>query len=445
MASRRLLSKAMTAVTQAIPTLPDSGPLPWRSSFSALTVRNFRIFCGANVLAMTATWMQRVAQDWLVLQLTGSAALVGITVFVQFAPMLFLGLFGGVIVDRYPKRLLLMGTQGTVGAVSLVLAILSLTGTVVVWQVWVAALVIGITTVVDNPARQVFANELVGPAHLRNAITLNSSTFQLGMLLGPAVSGLLIVAVGGGWSFAMNAAACAVTVFALTRLRVAEFYPHTPTPRRSGQLREGLRYVAAKPTILWPVVMVSFLSVFTLTMPVLLTAFASDVFHVGAAGYGLLNSLFAVGALSGAVLSTRRRTLRLRTVIICGGIWAVLQVAASFMPSEATFGAALIACGVANQFFFMAGNPLIQLSSNTAIRGRVMAVYVLVLLGGQALGGPLMGTLVDLAGAQTAMLLSGLVPALAAAGIGLLLAHRGALHLALSWRHATPHLSIQPR
>ena len=424
--------ESMTAVTQAIPTV-TTGPLPWRSSFSALTVRNFRIFCGANVLAMTATWMQRIAQDWLVLQLTGSAALVGVTVFVQFAPMLFLGLYGGVIVDRYPKRLLLMGTQGAVGLVSLVLAVLSLTGAVAVWQVWLAALVIGLTTVVDNPARQVFANELVGPAHLRNAITLNSSTFQLGMLLGPAVSGLLIVAVGGGWSFAINAVACAVTVFALTRLRVSELHPHTPTPRRSGQLREGLHYVAAKPTILWPVVMVSFLSVFTLTMPVLLTAYASDVFRIGAAGYGLLNSLFAIGALSGAVLSTRRRTLRLRTVIICGGVWALLQVTASFMPSEATFGAALIACGVANQFFFM------------AVRGRVMAVYVLVLLGGQALGGPLMGGLVDLAGAQSAMLLSGLVPALAATGIGLLLARRGALHLALSWRHATPHLSIEPR
>src|SRR5579875_162681 len=192
--------------------------MTWRDSFAALSVRNFRLFAGANILAMTATWMQRVAQDWLVLQLTGSVADVGVTVAMQFGPMLVLGLYGGVIVDRYSKRRLLMLTQGTAGLLSAVLATLALTGTATVWAVWATALGIGLATVVDNPARQVFVNELVGPRHLRNAITINSGVFQLGGLVGPAVSGALIAAIGGGFAFAVNALACAVTVFMLTRL-----------------------------------------------------------------------------------------------------------------------------------------------------------------------------------------------------------------------------------
>src|SRR4051795_3229567 len=321
----------MTQATQSIP-LPrpnTRGRSSWRQSFPALEVPNFRLFAGANVLAMTATWMQRVAMDWLVLQLTGSVAAVGVTVAMQFGPMLVLGLYGGVIVDRYPKRILLMLTQGCVGALSLALSVLVLTGTVQVWEVWAMALIVGVVTIVDNPARQVFANELVGPERLRNAVTINSAIFQLGGLIGPAVSGALLVAVGGGPAFGLNALACFLTVAALARLDRSALHPMPAAPRERGQLREGLTYVKAKPTILWPIVLVGFLAVFALTMPVLLAAYANDVFHVGAGGYGLFTSLVAIGAFTGALLSTRRQVLRLRTVIISGGIWAAVQAVAA--------------------------------------------------------------------------------------------------------------------
>ncbi|HET6826059.1 MAG TPA: MFS transporter [Amnibacterium sp.] len=417
----------------------------WRDSFSALSVRNFRLFAGANILAMTATWMQRIAQDWLVLQLTGSVADVGVTVAMQFGPMLVLGLYGGVIVDRYSKRKLLMITQGTAGLLSGVLAVLTLTGTASVYAVWATALGIGLATVVDNPARQVFVNELVGPTHLRNAITINSGVFQLGGLIGPAVSGALIAAIGGGFAFAVNALACSVTVFMLTRLDRSALWPIPPSPRAKGQLKEGVQYAAARPAIRWPIVLVGFLAVFTITMPVLLASYAKQVFDQGAAGYGLFNSLVAGGALVGAILTTRRTVIRLRTVIVCGGIWAAIQAVASLMPSEVAFGIALVGIGVANQFFFMAANPLIQTTSSTRVRGRVMAVWILVLLGGQGIGGPVMGWIVDAIGPREAMFLSGAVPALAAVGIAILIARQGALRLRVQWRTPLHPVTIETR
>jgi MFS family permease len=437
----------MTQATHSIP-LPRSKPSgrsSWPRSFSALEVPNFRLFAAANIVAMTATWMQRVAQDWLVLQLTGSVAAVGVTVAMQFGPMLLFGLYGGVIVDRYPKRILLMITQGGVGLLSLALSLLVLTNTVAVWEVWAMAFVVGLLTVVDNPARQVFVNELVGRERLRNAVTINSAIFQLGGLVGPAVSGVLLVAVGGGYAFLINGIACALTVLALTRLDRAALSPIAPAPRHKGQLREGLAYVKDKPTILWPIVLVGFLAVFALTMPVLLAAYASDVFHAGAGGYGLFTSLVAIGAFSGALLSTRRKELRLRSVIISGGIWAAVQALAAVMPNEFTFGLALVASGIANQFFFMAANPLIQMTSSIQLRGRVMAVWILVLLGGQGVGGPVMGAIVDVVGPQVGMLLSGLVPAVAAIGISLVLARRGQLRLKVERMLPVPAVRIASR
>jgi MFS family permease len=417
----------------------------WRDSFSALSVPNFRLFAGANILAMTATWMQRIAQDWIVLQLTGSVADVGVTVAMQFGPMLVLGLYGGVIVDRYSKRKLLMMTQGCAGLLSAVLALLTLTGTASVYAVWATALGIGLATVVDNPARQVFVNELVGPGHLRNAITINSGVFQLGGLIGPAVSGALIAAIGGGFAFAVNALACGVTVFMLTRLDRSALTPIPSSPRARGQLKEGVQYAAARPAIRWPIVLVGFLAVFTITMPVLLASYAKQVFDQGAAGYGLFNSLVAGGALVGAILTTRRTVIRLRTVIVCGGMWAAMQAVAALMPSEVAFGIALVGIGVANQFFFMAANPLIQTTSSTRVRGRVMAVWILVLLGGQGIGGPVMGWIVDTIGPRDAMFLSGAVPALAAVAIAFLIARQGALRLRVQWRTPLHPVAIEPR
>jgi len=248
------------------------------------------------------------------------------------------------------KRMLLMLPQSAAALLSAVLAVLTLTNTVQVWQVWAIAFLVGLVTVIDNPTRQVFVNEIVGPRYLRNAITVNSTVFQLGALIGPAISGALIVAVGSGWSFGINAAACLLTVLALTRLDASALYRTPTAPRQKGQLVEGLRYVVSKPTILWPIVMLAFLSVFSLNMPVLLAAYADHVYKVGAGGYGLFNTLIAVGAVAGALASTRRANIRLRTVIVSGGVWALIQASSGLMPTEISFGAALIVTGIANQF-----------------------------------------------------------------------------------------------
>jgi len=423
----------------------QNGKAPWSQTLSSLRVPNFRLFTISNIVAMSGTWMQRIAQDWLVLQLSGSVTAVGITIALQFAPMLMFGLYGGVIVDRYSKRMLLMLTQGAVGVMSLLLAVLALTGVVQVWHVFVIAFVVGLVTVIDNPTRQVFVNELVGPRNLRNAISVNSSVFQLGGLIGPAIAGVLLVAVGAGWAFGINAASCVVTVVTLSRLRTSALVRSAPMPRSKGQLREGLAYAVHKPAILWSVVMVAVLSVFALTMPVILASFANDVYNIGAAGYGLFNSLVAAGALTGAILSTRRSGVRLRTVIVAGGAWGLLQAVAAFTVNELSFGVVLVLLGVANLLFITAANSLVQLSSNIGIRGRVMSLYVLVLLGGQAIGGPIMGWVVENYGPHVGMAISGIVPLVVAIAIGAHLARKGHLKLRVSLRRREPFVAIVRR
>lgn len=408
--------------TAPLPTL--SARPPWRHTLIALSVRNYRLFALSHLVAMTAVWIQRIAQDWLVLELSGSAAAVGLTVAMQFAPMLFLGMYGGLIADRFSKRAILLVTQLVSAALSLTLAVLALTGAIQVWHIFVLALLSGLVTVVDNPARQTFVSEVVGHRHLSNAISLNASIFQLGGLVGPAVSGALLLSVGAGWSFAINAVACLVVVGVLLTLRADQLMPAPPAPRAKGQLREALTYIGRKPEILWTLVLVGVLAVFAFTMPVLLASFAADVFQTGPGGYGLYNSVLAAGALVGAIASTRRSGLTLKTVVVAGGLFAALQAIGGTMPGELAFCVALFLIGVLNLLFITGANSLVQLSSNPAIRGRVMSVYVLLLLGGQAIGGPVMGWLVESWGAHVGMIVSGAVPTVAALTIGILLRRR---------------------
>ncbi|AWB87612.1 MFS transporter [Mycetocola zhujimingii] len=434
-----------TAYPPTEPLSAQTGRLPWRKTFIALSVPNFRLWTIGNLLAMTAGWTQRIAQDWLVLELTGSATAVGITVAMQFAPMLLFGLFGGVIVDRYSKRMLMVITQALFAVLSLGLAALALTGTVEAWHVFAIAFATGLVTVIDNPARQVIVTELVGQRNLRNAISINSSVFQLAGMIGPAIAGVLLLTVGAGPAFAINGVACLVVIGMLGMLRTDQMTRLAPSPRAKGQLREGLRYAKSKPTIVYPVILIAVFAVFGLTMPVLLASYADDVFDVGPGGYGLFNSMVAVGALVGALLSTRRASIRLRTIVVCVGATGLLQLTAGLMPSIALFSICLVTVGVASLLFLTASNSLVQMSSNIGIRGRVMSLYVLVLLGGQAIGGPLMGVIVEQFGAHTGMVVSGGVPALAAAIVAVVLARRGQLRLEVRLRRFVPWVSISPR
>ena len=412
--------------------------LPWRHTFISLKVPNFRIFAMGHFIAVIAIWMQRIAQDWLVLQLSGSVTAVGFTVALQFMPSLVLGPWGGMIADRFAKRKILILCQSVAAILAAALAVLALTGVIMVWHVYVIAFVLGLVTVLDQPARQVFVNELVGPKYLRNAISVNSTTFQLGGLIGPAIAGVLLTAVGAGWAFAANALACCSTVTMLLLLRKDQLYVSAPTPKSKGMLREGLRYALSKPTIYWPWLMAGFIAVFAMSLPVLLAAFADHVYQVGAGGYGLLNALVALGALSGAVASTRRRQLRLRSVVFCAGMYGLMLCLAALAPSMVWFGAVMVLSGFWCLMFLTGSNQLVQVSSNMAIRGRVMSLYIMVLIGGQALGGPMLGWIAEHVNPHAALLVSGGVPALAALSVGAILARKGGLQLRMDLKGRRP-------
>ncbi len=401
----------------------------WPRTLAALQVRNYRLFLSSQVVATTGLWMQRIAQDWLVLELTGSVAAVGIAVALQFTPVLLFGLFGGVLADRYNKRLLLIITQSVATLMALTLGLLALTGTVQVWHVYAVAAVLGFVTVVDNPTRQVYVSELVGDQHIRNAVSLNSSVFQFGALLGPALSGILINAVGQGWSFLINAASCLVVVGMLIIIRPAA-RPGSIVLKAKGQLREGLRYIQNTSEVAWTIVLVATIGLFGLNMPVILAAFADHEFGTGVSGYSLFNSLTAIGALAGALISARRQgQVRLRVLVSLLTLLGITISIAAIAPSVWTFGMVLILIGLLTLQFLTGANSLVQLTTAPAVRGRVMSVYLLVLLGGQAIGSPTVGWLIDHFGARPSMLLCGGLVVGVALLSGLAMAHRSNLRL----------------
>lgn len=411
----------------------------------ALQYANFRRLAASNILGTSGIWIMRIAMDWLVLELTGSLAAVGITVAMQFGPLLLFGIWGGIIVDRYSRRMLLITTQAVGSALSVILAVLALTGTVEVWHVNLTAIAMGFIAIIDNPARQAFVLEVAGSDHLRHAISINSAVFQLGGLIGPAAGGLLIVTVGIGWAFAANAVTCAVTVVTLSTLRSSALFRTVPAGRFPGQLREGLRFARREPAIMWTLVLLAFVSTFCFNMPVILAAYADAVFDLGAAGYGIFNSLVAIGALAGAIVSTLRRTIRLRTVVFGALLWGSVQGATAFIDSQLVFAAALVLLGVVTLLFLTAAISLVQCSAAPQLLGRVMAIYTVILFGGQTLGSPMMGWILQHFGAAVGMAVSGFVPACVALVLCLVLARRGRLRLRLRLSRSYPVIAIIPR
>ncbi len=427
-------SPAISPATEPIPVLLQRPR--WRDTFDSLRVFNYRLYVISQIIANTSGWMQKIATDWLVNELTHNVALVGVTVFLQFAPVLVFGVWGGVIADRVDKRRLMMTTQAVTVLLCASLGVVTLLGIVTVWEVWATAFLLGLVAVVEGPARSAFVNEMVGHRRLRNAISLNASIFHLGGLLGPAISGVLIALVGSGWSISVNAVAATLVVISLACMRVRELLPSPRAERTKGQIREGLSYVLSKPTIFWPMVMLAFVSTFGMTLPVLLVSFADHVYMTGATGYGLYSSAAAVGALSGAVLSTRRMNVRLRTIMFAAGVFGVALILAGLAPWEPLFLVFLVSIGISRLLFATGAESIVQLSTNRSIRGRVMSIYSMVMLGGQALGGPISGTVADRFGVHVAMTIAGAVPALAAVVIAIVLARSGnlALKIRLSGR-----------
>ncbi|WP_216843991.1 MFS transporter [Phytoactinopolyspora alkaliphila] len=405
---------------------PARKPSSLRATLAAFRVRNYRLYVTSQVLTNSCGWMQRIAQDWLMLTLTGDVAMVGLTVALQFTPILAFGLVGGILADRYDKRRILMITQSVMGLVALTLGVLTLTGVVAPWHVLAMAATLGFTTVVDNPARQSFVPELVGMEHLRSAISVNASVFQLGALVGPMLAAVSIELVGEGLSFVANAAACSVAVVLLVAMRPGELKAPPVVARARGQLREGLATVRREPQLLWPTVLVGFVAVSGINLATVLTAYADRVFHSGAGGYGLLSAMVAVGAIIGSLATSRRHT-RLRQLVVGAAAIGALEMVAATIRSQVFFAVLLVAIGVAVLTYLTSSNALVQTTTAPTMRGRVMSLYIMVLLGAQALSGVLIGWIASTFGAHAAMAACGLGPLLGAAVVGTVLARRGQL------------------
>ena len=391
--------------------------------FTSLHSRNFRIFLGGQLISNIGSWTQRIAQDWLVLTLTGSATAVGITTALQFLPTIALGPIGGLIADRHSKRRVLVLTASAMGGCAATLALLVLSHRLRLWEIFLLATVLGIAAAIDNPTRQSFANDLVGPALLRNAISLNSAVFQLGALIGPAISGVLIGVVGIGWAFAVNASSFVVSLVALTALRPGGLNTTARSDRQRGQVREAIGYLLERPEMKYPTILAGVFAFFTMSFPVTMASFSSSVFHSGPTGFALLTSLMAGGSVAGSLVAARRGTFRLRGLVGLAAALAGAQLLAALAPGPATLGVLLVGLGVCVVLFGITANSTVQLAAGDHIRGRILGLYLMVVMGAGCAGGPAVGAIDELLGPRAGLLLGGLIPGITTLFVGLRLAH----------------------
>lgn len=370
-------------------------------TFHSLAIRNYRIYAIGGIVSNTGTWMGRVAQDWLVLTVltAGSASALGIVTGLQFLPFLLLAPWAGVIADRVPNRRLLLTTQSALLLTALMLAVITALGVVQLWHVYLIAFMQGIATAFDNPARQTFVSEMVGREHLANAVALNSASFNLGRLIGPGVAGVVIALVGIAPALFINAISFVFVLAALAAMRISELTP-APKSRGKGQLRQGLRYVRGRRDIQLIMILVFVLGTFGMNFQLTTALMATQVFHKGAGEYGLLGSIMAIGSLGGALLAARRAQPRLRILIIALCAFTVSTLLLSTAPNYVMFAIWLVPTGLASLTALTTANAMVQLSVDPAMRGRVMALYMAIFLGGTPIGAPLIGWLGDVFGAR---------------------------------------------
>lgn len=387
------------------------------STFRSLRGYNYRVWAGGAAVSNVGTWMQRTAQDWIVLtQLTRhNAAAVGIVMALQFGPQLLLLPLTGWAADHLDRRKLLMVTQATMGALALGLGLLTLTGLVQLWHVYVFALLLGCVAAFDAPARQTFVSELVTEIDLQNAVALNSTSFNAARMIGPAVAGVLIAAVGTGWVFVINAASYVAVIGAMRMLRVHELHLRQRAVRTRGSFLEGFRYVWRRPDLKAVLFMLFLIGTFGLNFPIFISTMSVTVFHAGAHQYGLLSSIMAIGSVVGALLAARRDKPRMGVLVVGASVFGAGCALAALMPGYWLFGMTLIVVGVAAQTFTTTVNSWVQLSTEPAMRGRVLAILLAILLGCTPMGAPLVGWVADAFGARWAMgvaALSGLAAAI---------------------------------
>jgi MFS family permease len=399
-----------------------------RRTFRSLANVNFRIWAIGALVSNIGTWIQRTAQDWLVLtQLTHhSATAVGVVIGLQFGPQVLLLPFTGYAADRFDRRKLLIVTQTAMAALCLALGVLTVTGEIRLWQVYVFAFLSGCVAAFDAPASQTFVGDLVGDADLSNAVALNSTAFNAARMIGPAIAGVLIASVGTGWAFLINAASFIAVVVSLMLVRVAALRQRHGPAGGGKRLVEGFRYVAGRPDLKAILLLLFLVCLFGLNFPIFISTMCVTVFHGGPGQYGLLTSVMAVGTLTGALLAAGRETPRFTLLPVAAVIFAAGMTLAALSPNVWLFGAALVVVGVSALTLTNTTNALMQLSTDPAMRGRVLAIRLAIALGGTPVGAPVVGWVADRFGPRWALVLAA-VAALAGALVTVryLVVHRG--------------------
>jgi MFS family permease len=374
-----------------------------RVTFAALAIPNYRRYFSGQSLSLVGTWMQMTAQSWLVLSLTHSSTFLGLIVALQTLPVLLVGPYGGVVADRVDKRRLMVCLQSAMGVQALILGLLTVTGSVRVWQIGVLAALLGLNNAFENPARQSFMLEMVGPEHLRNAVSLNSVMVNVARTVGPAVAGILIATVGDGVCFLANAASFVFVVGSLVTLNRVALNPTPPMPRARGQLREGLRYVRDSHDLAVPLLMMAAVGCLTYEFQVSLPVMASRALHAGATGFGFMTAAMGIGAVAGGLMVAARGRTGVRVLAAAAAAFAVAMALAALAP---TLGFELLALGLvggASISFMSTANSTLQLTAEPSMRGRVMSLWFVAFQGSTPIGGPIVGAVMAIAGARAGL------------------------------------------
>jgi MFS family permease len=399
----------------------------FNSTFRSLNGYNYRVWASGAIVSNIGTWMQRTAQDWIVLtQLThNNATAVGIVMALQFGPQVALLPVTGWAADHFDKRKLLIATQASMGTLALGLGLLTVFGLVQLWHVYCFAFALGCVTAFDSPARQSFVSELVDEADLSNAVALNSTSFNAARMIGPAIAGVLIASVGSGVVFLINAASFAAVLCSLNCLRINELRHRDKLPGKKARLADGFRYIGKRPDIKAILLMVFLIGTFGLNFPIFISTMTVTVFHVGASKFGLLTSMMAIGSVTGALLSARRDKPRVAFLFAGTAMFGTALAASSLMPNYFLFGITLMLVGVAAQTFNTTAIGAVQLATEPSVRGRVMAIFLAVAQGGTPIGAPIVGWVADHYGPRTALLVGALAGIFAAAvWLSFLITHR---------------------
>jgi len=411
-----------------------------RNTFRSMENRNFKLYTYGQLVSVTGTAMQQVAQSWLVLRLTDSGFALGVTFALQFLPMLFFGVWGGLLADRLDKRRVLVFTQVAQGVLAIVLWALVATDIVTLWMVYALAFLLGCVTCLDLPTRQSFTSEMVGPELLSNAVALNSAVFNSGRLLGPAIGGVLIASVGVGMCFLINGLSYIGTVVALQLMNAAELHRQAPAVRQKGQVREGLIYAWRQPVLRSTLLLITVIGTFGFNFVVVMPLLAKDTFGGGARLYGVLTSLMGFGALIGALTAAHRAAPTRRVLLGGAAAFGVAATLVAVAPNAVVAGLLVVAMEATMMVFLATANSTLQLTSEPHMRGRVMALYGLVFLGSTPVGGPIVGFVSQHWGARAGLGLGGVasLSAAVAAAAPILARRRAALTMAAPAEVAEP-------